>query len=459
MEHLKENALQNETTQRTELFSKQALVRLIWPLVVEQFLAVTIGMADTVMVATSGEAAVSGVSLVDAINTLLIQIFAALATGGAVVASQYLGSGDRENACRSAKQLLYTITALALVIMTASLVFCPNILRMVFGSIEADVMANARTYYYLTALSYPFLAVYNAGAALYRSMGNSRASMLVSLLMNLINISGNAVLIYGYGWGVTGAGTATLLSRIAAAGIMLALIRKKDNLICIERVLHYEFHPGIIRKILSIGVPNGLENGMFQIGKLMVQGLITTFGTSAIAANAISNSVSSFATIPGAAIGLGLITVVGQCVGARDYGQAVSYTRRLMVTAYLLMGILSATLFFAAGPIAAVFNLSREATASATVILKYYSVLAVMIWPLAFTLPNSLRAAGDARFTMMTSMLSMWIFRIGFSYILGQYLGLGVLGTWFAMFVDWVVRATVFVTRFARGKWKNARVI
>lgn len=459
MEHVQENALPDETARGTELFSRQALVRLIWPLVVEQFLAVTIGMADTVMVATSGEAAVSGVSLVDAINTLLIQIFAALATGGAVVASQYLGNRDRENACRSAKQLLYTITELALVIMAVSLAFCPNILHLVFGSIDADVMANARTYYYLTALSYPFLAVYNAGAALYRSMGNSRASMLVSLLMNLINICGNAILIYGYDWSVAGAGTATLFSRIAAAAIMLTLIRKKNNVICIERIFHYEFRPGIIRKILSIGVPNGLENGMFQIGKLMVQGLITTFGTSAIAANAIANSVSSFATIPGAAIGLGLITVVGQCVGARDCGQAVSYTRRLMLTAYLLMGGLSVALFFASAPIAAVFNLSREATASAAVILKYYAVLAAAIWPLAFTLPNALRAAGDARFTMMTSMLSMWIFRIGFSYILGRYLGMGVLGTWFAMFIDWVVRSAAFVNRFARGKWKDARVI
>ncbi|WP_228725150.1 MATE family efflux transporter [Caproicibacter fermentans] len=434
-------------------------MRLIWPLVIEQFLAVTIGMADTVMVATAGEAAVSGISLVDAINTLLIQIFAALATGGAVVASQYLGSQKREDACRSAKQLLYTITVLAIGITVVSVIFCQQILRFVFGGIEADVMSNAQVYYYLTALSYPFLAIYNAGAALYRSMGNSRISMMVSILMNLINIVGNAILIYGFNWSVAGAGTATLLSRIAAAVLMLVLIRGRDNLIFIEKIFQFEFHPDMIRRILGIGVPNGLENGMFQVGKLFVQNLITSFGTSAIAANAIANSVSSFSNIPGAAIGLGLITVVGQCVGAKDYDHAVSYTKRLMKAAYLSMGVLNVLLFFFAGPIVGVFNLSADATGSAAQILVYFAVFNAVIWPVSFTLPNALRAAGDARFTMATSMISMWVFRIGFSYVLSLYLGLGLLGTWLAMFIDWIVRSIVFLIRFAKGKWKRLKVI
>lgn len=411
------------------------------------------------MVAGNGEAAVSGISLVDAINTLLIQIFAALATGGAVVASQYLGSRNRENACRSAKQLLYTITVLAVGITVISVLFCRQILRFVFGGIEADVMSNAQTYYYLTALSYPFLAIYNAGAALYRSMGNSRISMMVSILMNVINIVGNAILIYGFNWSVAGAGTATLLSRIAAAVLMLVLIRQRDNLIFIERIFHFEFRPDMIRKILFIGVPNGLENGMFQIGKLIVQNLVTTFGTSAIAANAIANSISGFSNIPGAAIGLGLITVVGQCVGAGDYDHAVSYTKKLVKAAYLSMGVLDVFLFLLAGPIVGVFHLSAAATASAAQILLYFAVFNAVIWPMSFTLPNALRAAGDARFTMMTSMISMWTFRIGFSYVLSLSFGLGLLGTWIAMFIDWIVRSVVFMIRFASGKWKRFKVI
>lgn len=442
-----------------EPFSKKELVRLIWPLVIEQFLAVTIGMADTVMVATSGEAAVSGISLVDAINMLLIQVFAALATGGAVVASQYLGSQNRENACRSAKQLLYTITAMAVGITVISVVFCRQILRFVFGGIAPDVMSNAQTYYYLTALSYPFLAIYNAGAALYRSMGNSRVSMMVSILMNLINIVGNAILIYGFNWSVAGAGTATLLSRIVAAALMLILIKGKENLIFIKNIFHFEFHPDMIRKILVIGIPNGLENGMFQVGKLLVQNLITTFGTSAIAANAIANSVSSFSNIPGIAIGLGLITVVGQCVGAKDYDHAVFYTKRLMKATYLSMGMINVALFLFAGPIVGVFNLSAAATANAAQILTCFAAFNAVIWPVSFTLPNALRAAGDARFTMVTSMISMWVFRIGFSYILSLLLGLGLPGTWFAMYIDWVVRSVVFILRFVRGKWKQMQLI
>ncbi|MFU0831394.1 MAG: MATE family efflux transporter [Oscillospiraceae bacterium] len=416
-------------------------------------------MADTVMVATAGEAAVSGVALVDAINMLLIQIFSALATGGAVVASQYLGSKKRDEACRSAKQLLYTITGLAIGIMTLSLLFCPQILRFVFGNIEPVVMQNAQIYYYLTALSYPFLAIYNAGAALYRSMGNSKISMKVSILMNFINIAGNAVLIYGLALGIVGAGTATLLSRIVAAAFMLVLIREKDNLIFIEKILHFEFYPDMIKRILTIGVPNGLENGMFQIGKLIVQNVVTTFGTSAIAANAIAGSVSNFSDIPGIATGLALITVVGQCVGARDYDHAVTYTKRLTGAAYVAMGIINICLFLFAAPIIGVFGLSAEATASATEIVTYFAVFNAILWPLAFILPNALRAAGDARFTMITSMISMWVFRIGFCYILSYWLGFGLLGTWFAMFIDWVVRAIVFVIRFASGKWKQFSVI
>lgn len=453
----------NGTTERDyikkEPFSKEQLLRLLWPLVIEQLLAVTIGMADTVMVATAGEAAVSGVSLVDAINMLLIQIFSALATGGAVVASQYLGSKNRDEACRSAKQLLYTITGLAVGIMTISLLFCHQILRFIFGNIEPAIMQNAQIYYYLTALSYPFLAIYNAGAALYRSMGNSKISMKVSILMNLINIVGNAVLIYGLAWGIAGAGTATLLSRIVAAAFMLVLIRGKDNLIFIDKILHLEFYPDMIKRILTIGIPNGLENGMFQIGKLIVQNLITTFGTSAIAANAIAGSVSNFSNIPGVAIGLGLITVVGQCVGARDYDHAIIYTKRLTAAAYLSMGVLNLGLFLFATPIISVFGLSAQATASATEIVTYFAVFNAVLWPLSFILPNALRAAGDARFTMITSMISMWVFRIGFCYVFSFWLGFGLLGAWFAMFVDWAVRAIVFIIRFAGGKWKQFSVI
>ena len=277
---MEEQSAPIQCKERPPLFSAAALRRLIIPLVIEQFLAMTIGMADTIMVTSVGEHAVSGVSLVDNISILLINIFSALATGGAVVAAQYLGSRDESNACAAAKQLFYVVGALSTATMAVCLLFREPILRLVFGQLDASVMEAAMTYFLLTALSYPLLAVYNAGAALFRSMGNSKVSMLASLLMNLINIGLNAVLIYGAGIGVAGAGFGTLFSRLAGAVLMTWLICRKGHVIHIDHLFRPEFRKQLVKKILRIGVPNGLENGMFQIGKLLVLGLVTPLGTS-----------------------------------------------------------------------------------------------------------------------------------------------------------------------------------
>lgn len=441
------------------MFSRRSLVHLILPLVGEQFLAVTIGLSDTFMVASVGEAAVSGISLVDSINVLLIQILSALATGGAVVAAQYLGREERSHACSAAKQLLYSITVFAIILMVPCLCFRGEILSFVFGNIGADVMRNADAYFLLTALSYPFLAVYNAGAALFRAMGNSKISMFVSLIDNIIHIGGDALLIYGFGWGAAGAGAATLIARFLAAAAMFVLICRKDNAVFIDHPFRPQLQLSMVKRILNIGVPSGLENGMFQIGKLVVQRQITALGTAAIAANAVASSISNAANIPGNAVSLALITVVGQCLGARDYDQAVFYTKRLVGVSYLSMGILNLTLFCLTGPLVGAFGLERAAAESAKQILYLFTLCNAVIWTPAFALPNSLRAAGDVRFTMLISTFSMWVFRIGFSYVLTGMLGFGVQGVWIAMYIDWIVRSVVFITRFRSGKWKEKRVI
>lgn len=445
------------TQERAPLFSADALRRLIIPLVIEQFLAMTIGMADTIMVTSVGEHAVSGVSLVDNISTLLINVFSALATGGAVVAAQYLGSRDVENACSAAKQLFYAIGALSAATMAVCLLFREPILRLVFGQLEDNVMEAAMTYFLLTAISYPLLAIYNAGAALFRAMGNSKVSMLASLLMNIVNIGLNAILIYGADIGVAGAGFGTLFSRLAGAVLMTWLICQHGHRIHIDHLLHFEFRGQLVKKILRIGVPNGLENGMFQIGKLLVLGLVTPLGTSATAANAIANSVAGVVNVPGNAISLSLITVVGQCMGAGDSKQAVRYTRKLMIIVYLAMGSLSVLLFFFATPVVGLFGLTPGAAVMAIQVLRWCAVFDLIFWPMSFSLPNTLRASGDAKFTMIVSMCSMWIFRIGFSYLLVPQIDL--LGVWVAMFIDWIVRAVVFLIRFLSGRWKTKTVI
>ena len=441
------------------LFSANDLKKLILPLIAEQFLAVTVGMADTVMVSSVGEAAVSGISIVDQINTLLIQVFAALATGGAVVASQYLGRRERNHAVESAKQLYYVTLLLSLLIGVVCVVTNRGLLSFIYGRVEPDVMENAATYFWLSALSYPFIALYNAGAALFRSMGNSNVSLYASLGMNVINIGGNALLIYGLHWGVAGAAAASLLSRLAAAAMVTVLLLNPGHPIYLHELHKPTFHPGMVKSILRIGIPTGLENGMFQVGKLLVAGMITTYGTAAIAANAVCNNVTSMNNIPASAIGLAAVTVVGRCVGARDTVQARRYGVRLMGLAHLSMVVVSLLVFFSSPALVGFYEMSSETTSLALGIIRIVCLSSIAFWPCSFTLPQILRAAGDAKYTMAVSMFSMWVFRVGFSVVLGTWLNWGLLGVWAAMIIDWVVRDVFFVLRFLGNRWLQKKVI
>lgn len=440
-------------------FTNNALIKLIWPLVLEQFLLVAVGMADTMMVSVCGEGAISGISLVDQINILLIQVFAALATGGAVVASQYLGRRERDNASRAAKQLLYLTLFVAVGIMALVLVFNLPILRAVFGAVEPDVMEAAETYFWLSALSYPFLGIYNAGAALFRSMGNSKISLFASVIMNVINITGNAILIFGFGLGVAGAAIASLIGRAVAAVLMVVLLCNEHNPICLKRLWHPEFSREILRGIFRVSVPSGVESSLFQVGKLLVASLVASFGTAAIAANAICNNIASMSNVPGQAVGLATITVIGQCVGAKDFEQTRYYTRKLMGVSYVGTGIINALIFLLAPTLVGIYNVSTQAAELAILVLSVNCVCSVIFWPMSFTMPNALRAAGDVRFTMTISMISMWVFRILMSYVLGLAMGLGFLGVWLAMVLDWVVRGICFYVRFRSGVWEKAKVI
>ena len=443
------------------LFSRDALIRLIVPLIIEQLLLMTVGMADTVMVTTAGEATVSGVSLVDNINTLIIQIFSALSTGGAVVVAQYLGRQETYSAKTAAKQLLYAMTGISVVLMILALIFRQHILSLIFGQVEPAVMDSALVYFLLTAAAYPFMGIYNAGAALFRAMGNSKVSMINSFIINVINILVNAILIFGFGMGAAGAGIGTLASRIAAAVIIMVMLRHPGLTVQVDDIFHFEFNGSMIRRILFIGIPTGMENGMFQAGKLMVLNLITTFGTSAVAANAIANSISGVINVPGSAMGLAIITVIGRCIGAGDARQAVHYTKLLVGCSYLSMLIMGSALFFSADFLVTLFNLSPEAMAMASQVLKLCAIANMLFWPMAFTLPNSLRAAGDAVFTMVVSLTTMFVCRVALSYVFACSwgLGLGLLGVWLAMFCDWIVRAVCFLWRYWRGSWKKIHVI
>ena len=441
------------------LFSNRELANLIGPLVIEQLLAVFVGMADSIMVANVGEAAVSGVSLVDNIMILIINIFAALATGGAVVAGQYIGRKDEKSACKAATQLVWFVSLSAVAIMILVYFGKDIILNQVFGHITAEVKGHADIYLLIVTASIPFIALYNGGAAIFRAMGNSQVSMRVSLLMNAINVTGNAILVFGLRIGTAGVAIPTLISRMVAAIVITVLLCNQTRILHIERTLKIRFDGRMIRKILAIGVPNGLENSMFQLGKILVLSLVSTFGTYAIAANAVSNAIALFQILPGMAISLAITTVISQCVGANDYEQVHYYLKKLLAIIYVAMVGTVALIFLALPLILKAYNLSDQTAAAATNIIHVHGISAMIIWPLSFALPAAYRAAGDAKACMYTSIVSMWIFRIGFSYLVGKYMGLGVFGVWVAMVIDWVVRAICFIIRYFNGKWKHGAIV
>ena len=450
------------TTQKpiNPLFTRQALVALLLPLIAEQALSVTIGLADTLMVSSVGEAAVSGVSLVDSFNTLMIQVISALATGGAVVTSQYIGHREPKNAKAAAAQILFVLASFSLVVAAVVVVGRHAILRGIFGSIDADVMRYAETYFLLSALSYPFIGLYNAGAALFRAQGNSKISMLSSLVMNVINIGGNAVLIFGFGMGVLGAALASLVSRAVSCLVVLYLLQKPACPLRVDGLRALAPDGGLIRRILRVGIPAGIENGMFQIGKLSVSSLTSTLGTAAIAANAVANTTTTFLNIPANAVGMAALTVVGQCLGAGEKEQAVYYSRRLLLTAYCGAWVMNLSAFLFANRFAiSLFNLSPEAQTMALQVMVWFNFVSLFFWPSSFTLPNILRAAGDARFTMAVSILSMWVFRVGFCYVMVLGFHGRLLSIWMGMFLDWVFRSLCFFVRFARGRWMEQSVI
>ena len=428
-----------QTAQSRPIFTRQQLIALLLPLVAEQALSVTIGLADTLMVSSVGEAAVSGVSLVDTFNTLMIQIMAALATGGAVVTSQYIGHQEPKNAKATAGQIMLVMVAFSCTVALVVLFGRHLILRAVFGAIDDDVMAYAETYFLMSALSYPFIGMYNAGAALFRAQGNSKISMLSSLVMNVLNIGGNAIFIYGCGMEVFGAALATLLSRIIACTAVLFLLQRPHSMLRVDSARSLR--------------PD-------QIGKLSVSSLTSTLGTAAIAANAVANNTTTLLNIPANAVGMGALTVLGQCLGAGDKKQAKRYGGLMMGLAYAGAWIMNLAAFFGGNRfMLQFFNLSPEATGLALEVMVWFNIISLFIWPSSFTLPNILRAAGDARYTMGVSISSMWLFRVALCYLLVGHFGGGLLAIWTGMFVDWAFRSLFFVIRFFSGKWMDNSVI
>ena len=436
-------------------FSNAYLARLIGPLVVSTLLASAVGIIDTLMISGLGEASVSGVSMVNQINLLLINIFAALATGGAVVTSQLLGAKRVETAEKSAKQLIFSGLVISLLIAVVFILLSDEILRLCYPKLETETEKAARIYLFVTAFSYPFLAVENCCGALFRSFGKSGYCMYSSLFCNIVNIIGNAVLIYVFDIGVAGAAIATVAGRMFGMILMLIWISGKQSPIRLNFFERFRPDAALIRRILSIGIPSGIENGIFQLGRLLVMSIISQYTLVDTTANAVANDLDTFGCVFGASMNLAVITIIGQCVGAHDFDGVKYYAKKLLLIEYGIGFFFYASTIVFIQPIMSWYHLDPATAALTRTLVILHNGIGMLIWPLAFTVPNFLRAANDVKFTMIVSITSMLICRVGISYFLHTSYHLGALGVWYGMIIDWICRLSFFCIRFLRGSWKK----
>ncbi len=435
------------------LFDNKTLFLLLLPIIIEQFLNSFMGMVDTMMVSTIGSEAMAAVSLVDSINNLVIQIFSAMASGATIICSQYIGSGNKKESNRAAGQVVLTVFVISLSIVVFCILGGERLLRLIFGTVEDSVMENSLVYFIITVISYPFLALFSAGSAFYRASGNSKFPTKVSVVSNIINVTGNALFIYGFQWGVAGAALATLLSRIFCTVVIYYCLRKPRQLIVVRDYLRIRPDIPLIAAIMAIGVPAGIENGMFQFGKLAIQSTVSTMGTIAMSAQAMTNILENVNGIFGNSVGIGLMTVVGQCIGASRKEEAKYYIIKLMSIAGIGTLISCLLVLAITKPVTWLAGMETEAAQICFELVIAMTVIKPFVWVGAFGLPYGFRAAGDVKFSMIASVSIMWGCRVALGIFLVRVFHFGLMGVWIGMFADWIVRAVLFTIRYVNGKW------
>ena len=441
------------------IFSNQDLKKLLIPLIVEQLLSCLMGTIDTMMVSNVGSEAISAVSLVDSINILVIQGMAALAAGGTILCSQYIGNKNEKDANQAARQVMFVVAAISVIMTVFCLAARTPLLKLIFGKVDEGVMSSSQVYFFFTAMSFPFLALYGAGASIFRAQGNTRCPMVISVISNFLNIIGNAVLIWVFHLGVAGAAIATLGSRIFCAVVVTAFLRRPNQVIVVRNYLKIRPNWRMIKKILSIGIPSGVENSMFQFGKLAIQSTVSTLGTAAIAAQAMANILESLNGIAGVGIGIGLMTVVGQCMGAGREDEAVYYIKKLSVVAEVALTFCCILVLALTKPILMLGGMEPESARICFRMVVALSIVKPLVWIFSFLPAYGMRAAGDVKFSMLVSCVSMWLFRVSLCIFLCRKVGMGPMGVWIGMFADWTVRGIAFTWRFHSRRWLRHRVI
>ena len=441
------------------IFTNKMLMSLFIPVLIEQIMTVAIGIADTVMVSHVGETAVAGISFITTFNTSIKVLMSGLSAGGSIILSQYIGKGDYRSGKKALKMSFYSIISLALLASIILYIYKELILSMIVGAVELEVMENARIYFTMSTYSFPFFAIYYIASASYRAMGSTRITMIFSSIMMLLNLTIKAILIYVINLGVLGVGISTLVSTAFVSIIMLIMICNKKNMIYIEKIFAPNLDFKMIKRIYALGIPTSIENGIFQIGILLTQRIVAVFGTIAIAADAIAKSLIPASNIICACFSIVIVTVVGQCMGAGKIDQAVIYTKHLLKISYIISLFINIICILLNKFFVGIFDLSYEVSVLASNIFYIFCIGTIFLYPVSFVLPNALRATGDTKFTMVVSILSMFIARIGLALMSGKHLSMGLYGVWIAMQIDWIVRSTIFSFRYKQGKWKNFKVV
>ena len=447
------------SSKKPHLYSNRQLIALMLPLICEQIFTSFMGTVDSMMVSNVSEAAISAVSLVDSINILVIQAFYALASGGAIVCANYLGQKRRDQAERSANQLLFIIFAISLAVLAVCQLFRAPLLRLVFGSVEQEVMDAAMVYFFYTSLSFPFIALFDSGSAVFRAQNNSRSPMVISVISNFMNIGGNAILIFGFHMGVEGAAISTLISRIFCAVVVLWKLRDESKPIFVKQYLSIRPDFGLIKKILFIGIPSGIENSMFQFGKLAIQSTVSTLGTVAIAAQAMTNILENLNGVAAIGVGIGLMTVVGQCLGAGRKDEAIYYIKKLCWLSEMVIVASCLLVFVLTKPITMIGGMEAESAKLCMQMMIFITIVKPLCWVMAFVPGYGMRAAGDVKFSMITSCCTMWLCRVSLCIYLCRVWGFGPIAVWIGMAADWSLRSILFTIRFKSGKWLNHHLI
>lgn len=447
------------TNNSDHIFSNVDIRKLLIPIMLENLLASLMGTVDTMMVSNVGASAVSAVSLVDSINILVIQALSALAAGGAILCSQYIGSSNPKGANRAARQVFLVMTVLSVFISAICLILRVPMLKFIFGSVEAEVMADSQAYFLFTLLSFPFIGLYDAGASIMRAQKDSKSPMIISIISNFLNIGGNAILIFGLGMGVAGAALSTLASRVFCAVVVIIKLRNPSQTICVNR--YYTIRPDwdLIKRVLYIGIPSGIENSMFQFGKLAIQSTVSTLGTVAIAAQAMTNILENLNGIAAIGIGIGLMTVVGQCLGAGRKDEAIYYIKKLSLVSEVVIIASCLIIFILTKPITMLAGMEPASARLCFEMITFITIVKPICWVPSFIPPYGLRAAGDVKFSMIVSCCTMWLCRVSLCIYLCRVWGFGPIAVWIGMACDWMLRSIIFTARFHSRKWLNHHVI